>query len=85
VLHIDDHYLQKHRINSTVLKQTIEAYDPMDPEPRYSLNVFKADVRPEFVMYKEKKRRIKRAKKEEDRQKRRAEARANGEEGEGKD
>lgn len=46
ILHLDTHYLQKHRVNSTVLKQTLEKYDPTDPHPWYQDNVFRKDARP---------------------------------------
>ena len=46
ILHLDGHYIQKHRVNSTVLKQTLDRYDPDDPEPIYMDNKFRKDARP---------------------------------------
>jgi hypothetical protein len=41
VLHLDGHYIQKHRINSNPLKKLIEKYDPEDPDPIYAHNKFR--------------------------------------------
>lgn len=54
-------------MNSTVLKQTLEAYDPTDPSPSYAENKFRRDPRPVPGIGKKKKgkgKRLEKARKE---------------------
>ncbi|KAJ9114613.1 hypothetical protein QFC22_005486 [Naganishia vaughanmartiniae] len=41
ILHLDGHYIQKHRINSNPLKKLIEKYDPEEEDPIYAHNKFR--------------------------------------------
>ncbi|KAJ9104430.1 hypothetical protein QFC21_001925 [Naganishia friedmannii] len=41
VLHLDGHYIQKHRLNSNSLKKLIEKYDPEEEDPIYAHNTFR--------------------------------------------
>jgi hypothetical protein len=41
ILHLDGHYIQKHRLNSNPLKKLLENYDPSDPDPPYAHNKFR--------------------------------------------
>lgn len=41
ILHLDGHYIQKHRLNSNPLKKLLENYNPEDPDPVYAHNKFR--------------------------------------------